>query len=247
VSVSALLVLFLLAAAAGVLTPRGEPDFVYARPGVPRPASSGSLSVVIVAGMSGALALAAVLAVYGDELDHVPAVLAVVAGGIAAVLGGGPLAVALLDLADPTTGPSDGTPLAEPPPVPPPMATVPPVPLVPPGPPVPGTPGNDPGASLPTQPVATAGAATMAAAPAGPADPRLLRGGLWIGVLERGAVLGAVLTGFTEGVALLLVVKGFGRYPELHSPPAAERFIIGTLVSILWACACAAVVHTLIR
>ena len=87
----------------------------------------------------------------------------------------------------------------------------------------------------------------MAAAPAGPADPRLLRGGLWIGVLERGAVLGAVLTGFTEGVALLLVVKGFGRYPELHSPPAAERFIIGTLVSILWACACAGVVYALVR
>jgi hypothetical protein len=244
VSVFALLVLFLLAGAAVVLTPRGEPDFVYAR-GVPRPASSGSVSVVIVAGMSGALAVAGLLAVYGDELDDVPAVLAVVAGGIAAVLGGGPLAVALLDLADPTTGPSDGTPLPEPPPVPPPMATVPPATFVPPGPPVPGTPGNDP--SIPTQPVATVGAATMAVAPAGPADPRLLRGGLWIGVLERGAVLGAVLTGFTEGVALLLVVKGFGRYPELSTPPAAERFILGTLVSILWAGACAAVVHTLVR
>jgi hypothetical protein len=245
VSLFALVVLFLLAAATVVLLPRGEPDFVFARPGVARPASSGALSVVIVAGLSAGLGLAALLGLNGDELDDVPAVLAVLAGGIAGVLGGGTLAVAVLDLADPTTGPSDGVPLPDPPPVAPPAGVMPPPSLVPPGPPVPGTAGSDPG--IPTQPVATAGAATMASAPTGPADPRLLRGGLWIGVLERGAVVGAVLTGFTEGVALLLVVKGFGRYPELHSPPAAERFIIGTLVSILWACACAAVTYALIR
>jgi hypothetical protein len=246
VSVFALVVLFLLAAATLVLVPRGEPDFVYARPGVPRPASSGALSIVIVAGMSAALGLAALLALNSTELDDTLAVLAVLAGGVAGVLGGGPLAVAVLDLADPTTGPPDGVPLPDPPPVAPSVGAVPPPPLVPPGPPVPGTAGSDPG-SIPTQPVATAGAATMATVPAGPADPRLLRGGLWIGVLERGAVVGAVLTGFTEGVALLLVVKGFGRYPELHSPPAAERFIIGTLVSILWACTCAGVTFALIR
>jgi hypothetical protein len=106
--------------------------------------------------------------------------------------------------------------------------------------------------------VATAGApagtgippgavATAAVVPAGPADPRLLRGGIWIGALERGAVVGALLTGYPEGIALLLVVKGFGRYPELHQPAASERFIIGTLVSILWAAGCAGVTLALIR
>jgi hypothetical protein len=33
-------------------------------------------------------------------------------------------------------------------------------------------------------------------------------------------------------------VKGLGRYAELKAPAAAERFIIGTLASLLWAAAC---------
>jgi hypothetical protein len=40
----------------------------------------------------------------------------------------------------------------------------------------------------------------------------------------------------------VLAVKGLGRYPELraaHRPGLAERFIIGTLVSVLWAALCA--------
>jgi hypothetical protein len=90
-------------------------------------------------------------------------------------------------------------------------------------------------------------AASAATAPAGPADPRLLRGGLWIGALERGAVVGSILAGYPEGLALLLVVKGFGRFPELHQPAAAERFIIGTLVSIIWASCCAGVTLAMIR
>ena len=40
-------------------------------------------------------------------------------------------------------------------------------------------------------------------------------------------------------------LKGLGRYPELRnpedSPGAAERFIIGTFTSVLWAAACAGV------
>jgi len=63
------------------------------------------------------------------------------------------------------------------------------------------------------------------------------------GALVRVAL--AVL--LTVGVALLLVVKGVGRYPELNQPNAAERFIIGTLVSILWATACAGVTLALVR
>jgi hypothetical protein len=36
-------------------------------------------------------------------------------------------------------------------------------------------------------------------------------------------------------------VKGLGRFNELKAPVAAERFIIGTLASGLWAIACVGV------
>jgi hypothetical protein len=70
----------------------------------------------------------------------------------------------------------------------------------------------------------------------------ILRGGTWIGALERVAVFGSLAVNMPAGVALVLAVKGLGRYPELRSakrPAAAERFIIGTLVSVLWAAVCA--------
>ena len=70
---------------------------------------------------------------------------------------------------------------------------------------------------------------------------KVLRGGAWIGALERIAVFASLVAGWPEGVAVVLAVKGLGRYPELRSPGAAERFIIGTLVSVLWAAACAGV------
>jgi hypothetical protein len=75
----------------------------------------------------------------------------------------------------------------------------------------------------------------------GPADPQVLRGGAWIGVLERIAVAATLLGGFGEGLAVVLAVKGLGRYAELKAPAAAERFIIGTLASALWAAACVGV------
>ena len=76
-----------------------------------------------------------------------------------------------------------------------------------------------------------------------------LRGGEWIGYLERLAVFGALLAGFPEGVAVAMVVKSFARYPEIKasSTGAAERFIIGTFVSVLFACACAGAAAWLIR
>jgi hypothetical protein len=45
----------------------------------------------------------------------------------------------------------------------------------------------------------------------------------------------------------VLALKGLGRYSELRGQPGdaaasggvAERFIIGTFASVLWACACA--------
>ena len=72
----------------------------------------------------------------------------------------------------------------------------------------------------------------------------LLRGGAWIGALERIAVTTALIAGWPEGIAVVLAVKGLARYPELRSPGAgaSERFIIGTFTSVLWACACAVTV-----
>ena len=72
----------------------------------------------------------------------------------------------------------------------------------------------------------------------------LLRGGAWIGALERGAVVATLVAGWPEGMAVVLALKGLGRYPELRNAgtgAVAERFIIGTFTSVLWAAACAAV------
>lgn len=75
------------------------------------------------------------------------------------------------------------------------------------------------------------------------APPReVLRGGTWIGYLERLAVIGAVALGHYEIVAAVIAIKGLGRFSELDAPETRERFIIGTLVSMIWAALCAAVV-----
>jgi len=66
----------------------------------------------------------------------------------------------------------------------------------------------------------------------------VLRGGMWIGVLERLAVTGCILVGFTPGIAVVVAVKGLGRFPQLRDDPAAsERFVIGSLASLVWAAA----------
>lgn len=85
-----------------------------------------------------------------------------------------------------------------------------------------------------------------------PAEPEIspggvLRGGIWIGVLERVAIYASLLAGWPEGVAITLAVKGLARYPELQagtSSGAAERFIIGTFVSGLVAAAGAGLAHS---
>lgn len=76
-------------------------------------------------------------------------------------------------------------------------------------------------------------------------DSQTLRGGAWIGALERIAIVVTLLSGWPEGLAVILAVKGLGRYPELRRPAAAERFIIGTLASALWAIAAVGVVMAL--
>jgi len=75
----------------------------------------------------------------------------------------------------------------------------------------------------------------------GPQDPAILRGGAWIGVLERVAVAASLLAGSADGLLVVLAVKGLGRYAELRAPAAAERFILGTLASALWAAGCVGV------
>jgi hypothetical protein len=78
----------------------------------------------------------------------------------------------------------------------------------------------------------------------------VLRGGVWIGALERAAVFATLLTSWPEGLAVILGLKGLGRYPELrsgHNAGTAERFIIGTSTSVLWASACAGSVLLMVR
>ncbi|AWB95254.1 hypothetical protein DCE93_05915 [Agromyces badenianii] len=75
----------------------------------------------------------------------------------------------------------------------------------------------------------------------------VLRGGLTIGVLERIGSAGAIIAGFPEALAIVVAVKGVGRFTELEAPEARERFIIGTFASLIWACAAALVVHLAVR
>ena len=69
----------------------------------------------------------------------------------------------------------------------------------------------------------------------------VLRGGMWIGILERIGLTAAILAGRFELAAVVVAIKALGRYPEIRENPAvSERFIIGTLTSLLVAAACGA-------
>ncbi len=70
---------------------------------------------------------------------------------------------------------------------------------------------------------------------------RRLGGGAWIGMMERLAIFACLMSGFPEGIAIVLGIKGLARYPELRSPDAAtaQAFIIGTFASVMFAAACA--------
>jgi hypothetical protein len=156
-----------------------------------RARGGGRLQLGLAVAMCSALALAAVpVLVAGSPAVWGPAgsrTLLVLLGALA-VAGGGPLAVAVLSVADRTD-------VAEPP-----------------------EEGAEP-----------------------PEAGEVLRGGAWIGSLERLGVFATLAAGWPEGVAVVLAVKGVGRYQELDASGAAERFIIGTFASVLWAVACAGV------
>jgi len=68
----------------------------------------------------------------------------------------------------------------------------------------------------------------------------VLRGGATIGILERFATAAAIVAGHPEAIAVIVALKGVGRFTELEAPEARERFIIGSLMSLIWACASAA-------
>ena len=78
----------------------------------------------------------------------------------------------------------------------------------------------------------------------------ILRGGTWIGALERLAMTATLVAGWPEGMAGIVAVKALARYPELKAAQntgAIERFIIGTFTSLGWAAACAGVALVLTR
>lgn len=79
-------------------------------------------------------------------------------------------------------------------------------------------------------------------APTGSHPEEILRGGLWIGILERLAVAGCILLDYPAGIAVVVAIKGLGRFSTLRDEPASgvsERFLVGTLTSYLWAAAVA--------
>src|SRR5699024_12063130 len=70
----------------------------------------------------------------------------------------------------------------------------------------------------------------------------ILRGGLWIGILERLAVAGCILLAYPAGIAVVVAIKGLGRFSTLRDEPSSgvsERFLVGTLTSYLWSAAVA--------
>ncbi|WP_058233921.1 hypothetical protein [Devriesea agamarum] len=64
----------------------------------------------------------------------------------------------------------------------------------------------------------------------------MLRGGLWIGLLERAGIALCILGETPELIAVVVALKGLGRYPELKgNSGAGERFLVGSFASFLWA------------
>ncbi|MGV8847669.1 hypothetical protein [Tessaracoccus sp.] len=101
----------------------------------------------------------------------------------------------------------------------------------------PGAPESPPGLTVAGEPVAGHLHSIAGDVPGLEAAGEELKGGYWIGLLERAALFACVMSGFPEGIALVLGVKGLGRYPELRTPSGSkgELFIIGTFSSMLWA------------
>jgi hypothetical protein len=65
----------------------------------------------------------------------------------------------------------------------------------------------------------------------------VLRGGQVIGLLERTAVFFGILSGWPEAMIGVVALKGLGRFADLQGQTegAAERFLIGSMTSLVWA------------
>ncbi len=87
-----------------------------------------------------------------------------------------------------------------------------------------------------------ADAAAPSASSGAPRQEEILRGGTTIGYLERLAAALSIIVGFPAAIAVIVALKGVGRFTELATPAARERFIVGTLASLLWACAVAGII-----
>ena len=80
-----------------------------------------------------------------------------------------------------------------------------------------------------------------------------LPGGRWVGILERIAIYACIVSGFASGMAIVLAVKGLGRYADLKTTSESgtsrkgELFIIGTFASVLWATMWAGVAYGVVR
>lgn len=62
----------------------------------------------------------------------------------------------------------------------------------------------------------------------------VLTGGRWIGHLERFSVTLAIIAGYPAALAVIVAIKGLGRFAEIRkSTDASEKFVIGTLASML--------------
>lgn len=73
-------------------------------------------------------------------------------------------------------------------------------------------------------------------------------GGRWIGMLERTWVYVAIVVGSPASLAILVAIKGLGRFGDLKTGDTAfaERFIIGTLISMGSAAALALLVRAFV-
>lgn len=104
-----------------------------------------------------------------------------------------------------------------------------------------GTPGARSGKDPDKGPGKDEASAADEALPTGTMHPdavAILRGGAWLGVLERLAITGSLLAGYPYGIAIVVAIKGLGRYAELRDQPvASERFVVGTLASLIWSVA----------
>lgn len=221
--IAVVIALLLAATVAGVLA---------ARRGARGPAGMLWAAVpAVLVGAAAVVALAAPAATgFGLAAVRVAAVLAAMAGGSALVTAAFALAGATgEDEPDGDTAPTEGPPATDPPA------------------------GSNDGDTPPDEGTRRADGDPSDDEPSGgdPADEPVpdspLRGGLAIGVLERAAIAVCVLANFGGGLAVIVAAKGLARYPELRHPGAAEQFIIGTFVSVLWAVACAGVAVALGR